>query len=373
MGKPAVAIDLTAEERQELEGLAGRRRTAQGLARRARIVLLAAEGLENKEICTALDVDPNTVGKWRRRYAERRFDGLLDELRPGRPREIGDDEIAETIRLTLETTPRGATHWSLRSMARAVGHAPSTVHRIWQAFGLQPHRIETFKLSTHPLFVEKVRDIVGLYMTPPEKALVLCVDEKSQIQALDRTQPVLPMRPGQAERRSHDYTRHGTLSLFAALDVATGKVIGKCFARHRGREFLKFLREIETNVPLDLDVHLVMDNYSTHKTPAIRRWLARHRRWHVHFTPTSASWINQVERFFAELTEKQIRRGVHRSTRELEQAIRDYITTVNDDPKPFRWTKSADHILTSIKRFCLATLQVADNQPKIVKTSESGH
>jgi transposase len=373
MGKAAVAIELTGEEEQELRNLAGRRRTAQGLARRARIVLLAAEGLENREICAALDVDPNTVGKWRRRYAEHRIDGLLDEPRPGRPREIGDDEIAETIRLTLETTPRQATHWSLRSMAQAVGHAPSTIYRIWQAFGLQPHRVEAFKLSTDPLFVEKVRDIVGLYMAPPERALVLCVDEKSQIQALDRTQPVLPMRPGQIERRSHDYIRHGTLSLFAALDIATGKVIGKCFARHRGSEFLKFLREIETNVPLDLDVHLVMDNYATHKTPAIRRWLTRHPRWHVHFTPTSASWINQVERFFAELTEKQIRRGVHHSTRHLEQAIHDYIRTVNDDPKPFRWTKSADHILASIKRFCLATLAIANNQAKIVKTSESGH
>ena len=372
MGKAAVAIELSGAERRELEGLAGRRRTSQGLARRARIVLLAAEGLENKEICANLDVDPNTVGKWRRRFAERRVDGLLDEPRAGRPREIGDDEIAETIRLTLETTPRGATHWSLRSMAQAVGHAPSTVHRIWQAFGLQPHRVESFKLSTDPLFVEKVRDIVGLYMAPPERALVLCVDEKSQIQALDRSQPVLPMRPGQPERRSHDYKRHGVLSLFAALDVATGKIIGKCFAHHRAREFRKFLCEIETNVPLDLDVHLVMDNFSTHKTPAIRRWLARHPRWHVHFTPTSASWLNQVERFFAELTEKQIRRGVHRSTHELEGAIRGYIETVNDDPKPFRWIKSADQILASIKRFCLATLKVADNQAKIVKTSEIG-
>ena len=296
MGKPAVAIDLTAEERRELEDLAGRRRTAQGLARRARIVLLAAAGLENREICEALDADPNTVGKWRRRYAEHRIGGLKDEPRVGAPRQIGDDEIAETIRLTLETTPANATHWSLRSMAAAVGHAPSTIHRIWQAFGLQPHRTETFKLSTDPYFVEKVRDIVGLYMAPPERALVLCVDEKSQIQALDRTQPLLPMRPGQPERRSHDYTRHGTLSLFAALDVASGKVIGTCFARHRAREFLKFLREIESNVPLDLDVHLVMDNSSTHKTPMIRRWLARHPRWHVHFTPTSSSWINQVER-----------------------------------------------------------------------------
>jgi transposase len=373
MGKPAVAIDLSVDERRALEGLAGRRRTAQGLARRARIVLLAAEGLENLEICEELGVDANTAGKWRRRFAERRIDGLFDEPRPGRPRAIGDAEIAETVRLTLETTPRGSTHWSLRSMAAAVGHAPSTIHRIWQAFGLQPHRVASFKLSKDPLFVEKVRDIVGLYLAPPERALVLCLDEKSQIQALDRTAPLLPMRPGQVERRSHDYTRHGTLSLFAALDVATGKVIGKCFARHRGREFLKFLREIETNVPTDLDIHLVMDNYATHRTPAIRRWLAKHPRWHVHFTPTSASWINQVERFFADLTEKQIRRGVHRSTRDLERAIRDYIDTVNDDPKPFRWTKSASDILASIKRFCLATLRIADAQAKIIKTSESGH
>jgi len=373
MGKPAVAIKLTEAERLELEGVARRRRTAQGLARRARIVLLAADGLENQEICTALAVDGNTVTKWRRRYAERRFDGLMDEPRPGAPRQIGDEEIAETIRLTLETTPRHATHWSLRSMAKAVGYAPSTIHRIWKAFGLQPHRVETFKLSTDPLFVEKVRDIVGLYMAPPDRALVLCVDEKSQIQALDRTQPLLPMRPGQPERRSHDYTRHGTLSLFAALDVATGRVIGKCFARHRAREFLKFLREIECNVLPYLDIHLVMDNSSTHKTPAIRRWLARHPRWHVHFTPTSSSWINQVERFFANLTEDQLRRGVHRSTRQLEAAIRNYIDTVNDEPRPLRWTKSADDILASVKRFCLTTMSIAHRQAQIVKTSESGH
>lgn len=373
MGRSAVFIELTQAERLELEGLAGRRRTAQGLARRARIVLLASEGLENKEICAELSVDANTVSKWRRRYGERRLDGLMDEPRPGAPRRIGDEEIAETIRLTLETTPRKATHWSLRSMAAAVGHAPSTIHRIWKAFGLQPHRVETFKLSTDPLFVEKVRDIVGLYLAPPERALVLCVDEKSQIQALDRTQPLLPMRPGQAERRSHDYTRHGTLSLFAALNVATGTVIGKCFARHRAREFLAFLREIENNVLPNLEVHLVMDNSSTHKTAAIRGWLARHPRWHVHFTPTSSSWINQVERFFANLTEDQIRRGVHRSTRELEQAIRGYIESVNDDPTPFRWTKSADDILGAIKRFCLTTMDIADRQAQLVKTSESGH
>lgn len=373
MGKPAVAIELTAAERAELEGLASRRRTAQGLARRARIVLAAAAGLENQLIARTLGADENTVGKWRRRFAERRIDGLRDEPRPGAPRRIGDDEIAETVRLTLETTPPGATHWALRSMAAAVGHAPSTIHRIWKAFCLQPHRSDTFKLSTDPLFVEKVRDIVGLYLAPPERAVVLCLDEKSQIQALDRTQPLLPMRPGQAERRSHDYTRHGTLSLFAALETATGRIVGRCFARHRAREFRAFLNTVEANVPGDLDVHIIMDNVSSHKTQAIRNWFALRPRWQVHYTPTSASWINQVERFFANLTEKQIRRGVHRSTAELEAAISTYIETVNLDPKPFAWTKSADDILASIKRFCLATLKTAEIQTQIHKTSESGH
>ena len=372
-GRVAVAIELSASERRKLEELARRRSTAQGLARRARIVLLASEGRENKEIARQLGATADTVGKWRRRFAERRCDGLNDEPRPGTPRQIGDDEIAEVIRLTLEQTPADATHWSLRSMASAVGHAPSTVHRIWQAFGLQPHRSETFKLSSDPFFVEKVRDIVGLYLAPPERALVLCVDEKSQIQALDRTQPLLPMRPGQPERRSHDYKRHGTTSLFAALDVATGEIIGRCFPRHRAKEFLKFLRTIEANVPADIDVHLVMDNYATHKTLEIRKWFARHPRWHIHFTPTSASWLNQVERFFALLTEKQIRRGVHRSTRELEEAVLSYLDKVNSNPKPFRWTKSADDILASIRRFCLRTIEVAETQKQIIGTSESGH
>jgi transposase len=373
MGRAAARIELTEETRSELEALANRRRTAQGLALRARIVLAAAEGLENREIARLLEAAPNTVGRWRRRYAEFGVDGLHDEPRPGAPRGIGDDDVAETIRLTLETTPPNATHWSLRSMARAVGYAPSTIHRIWKAFSLQPHRSETFKLSTDPLFVDKVRDIVGLYLAPPDRALILCVDEKSQIQALDRTQPLLPMRPGQAERRTHDYTRHGTLSLFAALDTATGKIIGKCYTQHRAAEFLKFLREIERNVPTDLDIHLVMDNYATHKTPAIRKWLGQRPNWHVHFTPTSSSWINQVERFFGDLTERQIRRGVHRSTTELEAAIHAYIDGVNTDPKPFRWTKSADDILASIKRFCLATLKTAHIQNEIAGTSESGH
>lgn len=369
---PAVSIELTEEEHRELEGLARRRRTAQGLARRARIVLLATRGRQNKTIAAELGTDPTTVGKWRRRFAERRLDGLYDEPRPGAPRRIDDDAITETIRRTLEDTPADATHWSLRSMARASGYAPSTIHRIWKAFGLQPHRSETFKLSTDPLFVEKVRDIIGLYLDPPERALVLSIDEKSQIQALDRTQPLLPMRPGQAERRSHDYKRHGTVSLFAALDVATGKVIGRCFARHRAREFRAFLNTIEANVPDDLDVHIVMDNLATHKTKTIRDWFARHPRWHIHFTPTSASWINQVERFFALLTDKQLRRGVHRSTKELEATILSYIDTVNDDPRPFRWTKSADDILATIRRFCLSTLDVATAQ-QIEQISESGH
>jgi transposase len=371
MGRTAAAIDLTQSERRELESLASRRKTARGLAQRARIVLHAAEGGENKDISLRVGAAPNTVGKWRRRFAEHRVAGLYDEPRPGAPRQIGDEAIAETIRRTLETTPADATHWSLRSMARAVGHAPSTIHRIWRAFGLQPHRSETFKLSTDPLFVEKVRDIVGLYLAPPERAMVLCVDEKSQIQALDRSQPLLPMRPGQAERRSHDYTRHGTLSLFAALDTATGKVVGRCFARHRAREFRAFLNTIEAHVPPDLDVHIIMDNVSSHKTQAIRNWFAKRPRWHVHHTPTSASWISQVERFFANLTDKQIRRGVHRSTDELETAIKTYIDAVNANPRPFVWTKSADDILASVKRFCLATLKTAEIQ--IAQTSESGY
>jgi transposase len=369
----AVSIDLSDAERQALDGLSRRRRTAQGLARRAQIVLLAAAGLENKQIAARLGSDPTTVGKWRRRFAEHRLDGLSDEPRLGAPRRIGDEAIAETIRRTLEETPANATHWSLRGMAGATGYAPSTIHRIWKAFGLQPHRTESFKLSTDPLFVDKVRDIVGLYMAPPDRALVLCVDEKSQIQALDRTQPLLPMRPGQAERRSHDYTRHGTLSLFAALDVATGKVIGRCYQRHRSREFLKFLRAVDAEVPCDLDVHLVMDNYATHKTQVIRAWLAKRPHWHVHLTPTSASWINQVERFFAELTNKQIRRGVHRSTTELEAAIHRYIETENRDPKPFRWTRAADDILASIQRFCLRTLDANQKLDAIQQTSKSGH
>jgi transposase len=366
----ASTIELSSAERQELESLARRRSTGQALALRARIVLAAAEGSHNGLIAGRLGIFRGTVGKWRERFAQHRLDGLYDEPRPGAPRQIGDDEIADTIRRTLETRPPGRTHWSLRSMAEAVGHAPSTVHRIWKAFGLQPHRSETFKLSSDPMFVEKVRDIVGLYLDPPDRAVVLCVDEKSQIQALDRTQPLLPMRPGQAERRTHDYKRHGTISLFAALDVRVGKVIGRCFRRHRAQEFRKFLDTVEAQVPDDLDVHLIFDNAGTHKTKSIRDWFAKRPRWHVHFTPTSASWINQVERFFALLTERQVRRGVYRSTTELQTAILTYIEAHNAKPKPFRWVKSADDILAAVDRFCRRTITTSD---RLRRTFESGH
>lgn len=348
------AVVLSDTERSELESLVRRRKTAQSLALRARIVLSCAEGARNKDVAARLGVDPMTVSKWRRRFVERRLDGLLDEPRSGAPRTIDDARIEAVIVATLETTPPDATHWSSRGMARACGLSVSTVQRIWRAFGLQPHRSETFKLSSDPLFVEKVRDVVGLYVAPPAHAVVLCVDEKSQIQALDRSQPLLPMRPGQVERRTHDYTRHGTTSLFAALDIATGRVIGKCYPRHRATEFRKFLDEIEANVPDDLDIHLVMDNYATHKTALIRNWLAKRPRWHVHLTPTGSSWINQVERFFALLSERRIKRGVFRSVAQLQAAIHDFIDQHNHDPKPFRWTKSADDILASVERFCLA-------------------
>ncbi len=300
------ALVLSDAERTELKSLAARRNTAQALALRARIVLGCAEGTQNKDVAARLQVDRATVGKWRRRFVERRIDGLRDEPRSGAPRTIEDERIEAVIVQTLESMPPDATHWSSRGMSKACGLSVSTVQRIWRAFGLQPHRLETFKLSTDPEFVAKVRDVVGLYVSPPAHAVVLCVDEKSQIQALDRSQPMLPMRPGQVARRSHDYTRHGTTSLFAALDIATGRVIGKCYPRHRAAEFRKFLDTIEASVPRDLDVHLVMDNYATHKTPLIRDWLVRRPRWHIHLTPTSSSWLNQVERFFAVLTERQM-------------------------------------------------------------------
>lgn len=354
-GFPAPQIDLTQEDREVLERWARRRKTSQVLAQRARIVLAAAEGTTSSEIARMLAVSRGTVGRWRTRFVEGGVDSLLDEPRSGAPRSISDEHVERVVRMTLEERPRGTTHWSTRMMAEASGMSQSAIVRIWRAFGLQPHRSSTFKLSTDPQFIEKVRDIVGLYLDPPRRALVLCVDEKSQIQALDRTQPLLPLSPGQIERRTHDYVRHGTTTLFAALDVATGRVIGKLQRRHRAREFMAFLKEIEQQVPEDLDVHLIMDNASTHKTPAIRRWLVARPRFHVHFTPTSSSWINQVERWFATLTERQLRRGVHRSTRALEASIREYLDTYNERPRPFRWTKTADQILDSIRRFCLRT------------------
>ena len=356
MGRRAAGeLVLSEAEREELVALTLRRKTAQALALRARIVLACADGLANKTVAARQRVTQQTVGKWRSRYVEHRLDGLLDAPRSGAPRTIEDARVDAVIAKTLESVPEGATHWSTRSMARESGLSQTAVSRIWRAFGLQPHRQESFKLSSDPLFVEKVRDIVGLYLDPPLRALVLCVDEKSQIQALDRTQPLLPLAPGIPERRTHDYERHGTTTLFAALDIATGAVIGDLHRRHRSSEFLQFLRTIEANVPDTLDIHLVMDNYGTHKTPSIKHWLARHPRFHVHFTPTSASWLNQVERWFATLTQKYIRRGTHRSTRQLEQAIRHYIKINNANPKPFVWTKTADDILASIERFCLRT------------------
>jgi len=356
MGRKAKGeLILTEAERQELVALTLRRKTAQAMAQRARIVLACAQGVENKVVAAQQRVSKHTVGKWRSRYIEHRLDGLLDAPRSGAPRTISDVHVDAVIAKTLESLPSDATHWSTRSMARQAGLTQTAVSRIWRAFGLQPHRQETFKLSTDPLFVDKVRDIVGLYLAPPVKAMVLCVDEKSQIQALDRTQPMLPLAPGIPERRTHDYERHGTTTLFAALDIATGRVIGEVHRRHRASEFLKFLRTIEANTPPELDVHLVMDNYGTHKTETIKAWFARHPRFQVHFTPTSASWINQIERWFATLTQRCIRRGTHRSTLQLERAIRHYLDSHNADAKPFIWTKTADDILASIERFCLRT------------------
>jgi transposase len=356
-GRQLAALVLSDAERTELTSLAARRNTGQALALRARIVLRCATGRQNKQVAADLRIDHTTVGKWRRRFVAHRMDGLLDEPRSGTPRTTDDARIEAVVVRTLESVPADATHWSSRGMARACGLSVSTVQRIWRAFGLQPHRLETFKLSTDPDFVAKVRDVVGLYVSPPAHAVVLCVDEKSQIQALDRSQPMLPMRPGQPARRSHDYKRHGTTSLFAALDIATGRVIGKCYARHRAVEFRKFLDEIEAAVPAGFDVHLVVDNYATHKAPLIRNWFNRRPRWHVHLTPTSSSWLNQVERFFALLTERQIRRGIHRSVVALKTAITTFIEQHNAKPKPFRWTKSADDILASIERFCVYNAQ----------------
>lgn len=351
--RPSPEINLTDRERADLERWASRPKTSQRLALRSKIVLLSADGKNIKSVAAELCVSRSTASKWRRRFLGQGVEGLLDEPRPGAPRTISDEDVERVITTTLESMPDNASRWTTRSMARSTGLTQSAVGRIWRAFGLQPHREETFKLSKDPLFVEKVRDIVGLYLAPPEKAVVLCVDEKSQIQALNRTQPLLPIDLGQPERRTHDYERNGTTSLFAALDLATGEVMGRCFRHHRSVEFHKFLKDIEVAVPKNLDVHLVLDNYSTHKTEMIKRWLVRRPRFHLHFTPTSSSWLNLVECWFSVLTRQRIHRGSFDSVNSLESAIKSYLASYNRDPRPFKWTKTADEILENIKRFCI--------------------
>ena len=354
MPRPMAELTLSDDEKQTLKAWAARPKSTQRLATRARIVLACAEGLDNKAVAVRLGVCSATVGTWRRRFVERRLEGLADEPRPGAPRKISDADVERVVTKTLETKPKAATHWSTRGLAKAEGLSQSSVGRIWRAFGLKPHRTDTFKLSTDPYFVDKVRDVVGLYMSPPERAIVLCVDAKSQVQAPDRTQPLLPMTSGKGERPTHDYVRNGTTSLFAALNVATGEVIGRCHRRHRHQEFLKFLNELDSRLTREpgVEVHLVLDNYGTHKTAAVKRWFLRHPEYHLHLTPTSSSWLNQVERFFGEITEKRIRRGAFRSVAALEAAIREYLEHHNASPKPFVWTADSDLILNRIKRVC---------------------
>jgi transposase len=346
---------LTEDEEQRLQSLAHRARSHPALARRALLVLAGAQGLANKIVAKKLRCSLGRVGKWRSRFLQARLEGLYDEPPPGAPRKVTDAQVEQVVVQTLESTPRAQTHWSTRGLAKATGLSRMTISRIWHAFGLQPHRPDPFKLSPHPLLIEKVRDIVGLYLNPPDHALVFCVDEKSQIQALDRTQPLLPLRPGQVERRTNDYERHGTTSLFAALELKTSRVIGQLHRRHRSSEFRQCLDAIEAQVPAGLEVHIIMDNYGTHKTAIIRKWFAKRPRFHVHYTPTYGSWINLVERWFAQITNQRIRRGVFRSVRELEAAIREYIDVHNEDPKPFVWTKTADQILASIAPFAQRT------------------
>ena len=343
---------LSKEQSNQLQGWLRRRKTAQGLAFRARIVLACAAGESDASVALELETTRQTVGKWRRRFVKAGCDGLLDERRPGSPRKISDEDVERVVVNTLESQPKGRTHWSIRSMSKGCGLSRSSVRRIWRAFGLKPHLIETFTLSTDPLFIDKVRDIVGLYLNPPERAVVLCVDEKSQIQALERKQPMLPMTPGQPERRTHTYKRNGTTSLFAALNIATGHVIGKCFKRHRSVEFKRFLGRIDRAVPKDQEVHLVLDNYSTHKTAMIHNWLLKRPRFHLHFTPTSTSWINLVESWFAKLTSQKLLRGNYRSTAKLERDIEEFLQKNNEELTPFVWTKTADEILENLKRYC---------------------
>jgi transposase len=371
IGRPKQPLNLLPADKEKLTLLARRPKTAQRVALRAKIVLRAAGGQLNQQIAQGLGITGATVGKWRERFRLRGMEGLSDEPRPGTPRKITDAQVEAAVTRTLESVPAAATHWSTRSLAQQVGLTQSAVVRIWHSFGLQPHRSETFKLSTDPFLVEKVRDIVGLYLNPPEHAIVLCVDEKSQVQALDRTQPILPMRPGLPEQRTNDYERHGTPSLFAALEVATGKVIGKCHRRHRHQEFLKFMELVDSQLPADAkEVHLVLDNYGTHKTPKVIRWFARHPRYHLHFTPTSGSWVNQVERWFAEITEKRIRRGSFTSVPSLEKAIQEYLDHHNENPKPFVWTADADLILGKIQRLC-ERISSSPKTPVVPQTTSS--
>ena len=352
IGRPTKPLDLTAEEREKLTMLARRPKSAQAMAMRARIVLGCDEGLSNGSVAKKLQITGATVCKWRERFRVNRLEGLLDEPRPGAPRSITDKQVEAVITKTLESMPTASTHWSTRLMAEKAGLSQTAVVRIWHAFGLQPHRLENFKLSKDPQFVEKVRDIVGLYMNPPDRAIVLCVDEKSQVQALNRTQPILPLAPSVPARQSHDYERHGVTSLFAAMDVASGVTISNCYRRHRHQEFLRFLSEVDANLPRGVEIHLVMDNYGTHKVSKVRTWLARHPRYHVHFTPTSGSWLNLVERLFAEVTERCVRRGSHTAVRQLEDAMLAYLDQRNRNPKPFVWKADADLILGKVERLC---------------------
>jgi transposase len=350
IGRPTKPLNVTPEEKEKLTMLARRPKTGQAMAMRARIVLGCSDGLSNGEVAKRLRITGATVCKWRERFRVDRLEGILDEPRPGAPRSITDAQVEEVITTTLESMPANSTHWSTRLMAQKTGLSQSAIVRIWRAFGLQPHRVENFKFSKDPQFVEKVRDIVGLYLNPPDRAIVLCVDEKSQVQALNRTQPILPLAPGVPARQSNDYERHGVTSLFAAMDVASGVTISSCYRRHRHQEFLRFLNQIEANLPSGFDVHLVMDNYGTHKVTKVRTWLARHPRYHVHYTPTSGSWLNLVERLFAEVTERCVRRGSHTAVRSLEKAMLDYLDQRNKDPKPFVWTAGADLILGKVAR-----------------------
>lgn len=352
LGRPVQAIDLSQEVKEQLQTMVRSRSLSHGLVRRAKIILMAAEGLNNKSIAQKIELSAAVVGMWRRRFIQQGLMGLYDEQRPGGPRSISDERVAQLIRKTLNKEPKGVTNWTCRSIAKETRLSKSTVNRVWNVFGIQPHRQKHFKLSTDPFFTEKVRDIVGLYLNPPDKAMVLCVDEKSQIQALERTQPMLPLGLGYVEGVTHDYKRHGTTTLFAAFDIASGQVLTQCKARHRHKEFLNFLNHIDANVPEELDIHLIIDNYTTHKHEKVRRWLAARPRYHVHYTPTYASWLNQVEIWFNIITQKAIRRGTFKSVKDLINKIKNFVDQYNKNSQPFMWTATADSILAKIQKLC---------------------